>query len=516
MTRFRGVLFVLLAAGGLTLGLTPRLHAAAAPNIVLILADDMGYGDPHCYNAQSKIPTPAIDRLAAQGMRFTDAHTPTSVCTPTRYGLLTGRYCWRTALKQGVLWPWDAPLIAADRLTLPKMLQRRGYRTACIGKWHLGWEWPTGDGARINDRLPLGRYDVKTRTAFAAKVDFTRPISGGPTTRGFDTYFGDDVPNFPPYCFIENDRVTALPTDSKPKTMFGHPGPMAPGWDLTAVMPALTTRAVAFLDERGREPKRRPFFLYLPLTAPHTPIAPTPEFQGKSQAGRYGDWVAEVDATVAQVLAALRRNGLAGNTLVLFTSDNGSPARDGTKMSGATGSVVRKFGHHPSGPWRGMKSDVWEGGHRVPFIIRWPGRVKAGAVADDLICLTDVMATLAAALRFELPKDAAEDSLSFLPLLTGRKRRRPARRSLVHHSGNGTFAIREGDWKLIVGNLGSGGFSRPATVKPRASGPQGQLYNLADDPGETRNLWLDRPEIVRRLSEDLARTRREGRSRLGG
>ena len=223
------VLLVLLVEFAIPVAALP---AAERPNIVLILADDLGYGDPGCYNAESKVPTPHLDRLAAEGMLFTDAHCPSSVCSPTRYGLLTGRYCWRTELKSGVLWPWDAPLIEPDRLTLPKMLKKVGYQTACIGKWHLGWNWPTRDDSRINDTLPLGRYDVRIRSAFSQKVDFSQPIQSGPLAQGFDYYFGDDVPNFPPYIFIENDRVLGIPSEPKPAAMFGHPGPMLPGWDL--------------------------------------------------------------------------------------------------------------------------------------------------------------------------------------------------------------------------------------------------------------------------------------------
>ena len=485
------------------------LPAAERPNIVLILADDLGYGDPGCYNSESKVPTPHLDRLAAEGMLFTDAHCPSSVCTPTRYGLLTGRYCWRTELKQSVLWPWDAPLIEPDRLTLPKMLKKVGYQTACIGKWHLGWNWPTRDGSRINDTLPLGRYDVRFRTAFSQKIDFSQPIKSGPLAQGFDSYFGDDVPNFPPYIYIENDRVLGIPSEPKPAALFGHPGPMLPGWDLSGVMPALAAKAVEFIEEA----RRAPFFLYMPLTAPHTPIAPRPEFVGKSGAGRYGDYVAQVDGTVGQILAALDRNGLRDDTLVLFTSDNGSPARDGTNMAGPTRSVVSKYGHDPSRPWRGMKSDIWEGGHRVPFIIRWPGHVAPNTRSEELICLTDCFATFAALVGQELPNEAGEDSLSFLPVLEGRENNQPLRGSLVHHSGNGTFAIRKGNWKLIVDNLGSGGFTKPAKIAPKPDGPQGQLYNLAADPAEQHNLWDERADVVEQLRNQLEHILRDGRSR---
>lgn len=487
--------------------------AAETPNIVLILADDMGYGDPACYNAESKVRTPSIDRLASQGIRFTDAHTPSSVCSPTRYGLLTGRYCWRTRLKQSVLWPWDEPLIDPARLTLPAMLGEHGYHTACIGKWHLGWNWPTTDGSSINDVLGIGEHNINVRGPFGEKIDFSRPVTDGPIERGFNEFFGVDLPNFPPYTFIENDHVVVAPTDRKPEGMFGHPGPMAPGWDLTKVLPKLAEKAVDYIDRRAQDKTGKSFFLYLPLTAPHTPIAPAESFSGRSRAGSYGDFVEEVDWTVGEVLAAIEKNGLADDTLVVFTSDNGSPARDGTGMSGPTRSVVTRFGHDPSRPWRGIKADIWDGGHRVPFVVRWPGVVQPGTESDQLVCLTDWMATIAAIVGHELPDDAAEDSVSFLPLLKGESSGETPRQSIVHHSLNGTFAFRDGNWKLVVDNLGSGGFTKPAVVKPKSDGPQGQLYNLKDDPGEEENLWSERPEIVRRLSDELAQIKASGRSR---
>ncbi|MFN3168750.1 MAG: sulfatase family protein [Phycisphaeraceae bacterium] len=488
-----------------------------SPNIVFILADDMGYGDARCYNAASKIPTPNLDTLAAQGMKFTDAHSPSSVCTPTRYALLTGRYCWRTRLTKGVLWGFDKPLLEDERITLPEMLRatRAQYATACIGKWHLGWVWTGKDGEPINQRFPRNDQGEKALQV----VDFTRPIAGGPIEHGFDLYFGDDVPNFPPYTFIENDRVTAPPTELKPNTMFGDPGPMAPGWDLQAVQPAITERAVAYIE--SREQRGEPFFLYMPLNIPHTPIVPDEPYQGKSEAGPYGDFVAQVDGVVGRVMRALEQAGLADNTIVIFTSDNGSPARDGHAEPGPDGngrvrgatphSVTQKYSHVPNAPWRGLKADIWEAGHRVPMIVRWPGVVEPGSTSDQLVCLVDWYATFAEVHGMELAGDQAEDSFSLLPILRGVDE--PVRTSLVHHSGNGTFAIRVGDWKLIENNLGSGGFSSPGRVAPQPDGPQGQLYNLKRDPKETDNRWLDEPEIVEALQAELDRVRDGGRSR---
>ncbi len=489
---------VLVLASQLSPPLQGESPPADRPNIVLILADDLGYGDPGCYNDQSKIPTPHIDRLASQGLRFTDAHTPSSVCTPTRYALLTGRYCWRTRLKRSVLWPWDPPLIEADRLTLPAMLQQRGYHTACIGKWHLGWDWPLEDGRFVTDEFSGFTIPPPDRASWAKRIDFSRPTRHGPTARGFDYYFGDDVPNFPPYIFIENDRTVGLPSVPKPNGMFGHAGPALAGWDLSTVMPKLTQRAVQSIGQRAQS-RGQPFFLYVPLTAPHTPIAPSPHHIGKSEAGWYGDFVHQVDWTVGQILDSLDRYEFAENTLVIFTSDNGSPQRDGSEMNGPTGSVKRRFGHDPSRPWRGMKSDIWEAGHRVPFIARWPGRVRPGQVSDEPIILVDLMRTIANIVDFPLDVDDAPDSFDIGPALLDRGREQPIRDHLIHHSGNGTFAIRVGNWKLIRGRS-SGGFTQ---YTPPPGAPEGQLYDLSADPGEQQNLYRDHPDVVARLGSAL-------------
>ncbi len=474
--------------------LIPTLLAQSQlPNIVIVLADDLGYGDPTCYQAESKIPTPNIDRLAGEGMRFTDAHTPSSVCSPTRYGLLTGRYAWRTELKRGVLAPWDRPLIEADRLTLPAMLKTQGYATACIGKWHLGWEWQRKTDAPDLPEIILGRNIRKERVLLGQWIDFERQIGEGPITRGFDHYFGDDVPNYPPYTFIEDDRVVSLPSKPKPKGMFGNPGPAVEDWDLSAVMPTLADRAVAWLDDRA-EDKETPFFLYMPLTAPHTPIAPLKRFKGKSRAGPYGDFVYQVDWTLGRVLKALDRNGQSKNTIVIFTSDNGSPMRNGKRMSGPTGSLVKDFAHNPSGPLRGMKGDIWEGGHRVPFVVRWPGKVAASTKSKALICLTDLFRTFAAIAKKEIPATTAEDSCDLLPLW--RDHTKAGRESIVHHALNGTFALRKGHWKLITNNLGSGGFTQPTRVRPMQGQAPGQLYDLSKDLGETDNRYAAESERV--------------------
>lgn len=454
------------------------------PNIVIILADDLGYGDPGCYNSESKIPTPNIDRLATGGLMFTDAHSASAVCTPTRYSILTGRYCWRTRLKKSVLWPWDKPLINKTRLTLPAMLKEKGYQTAAIGKWHLGWEWPA------NDTLSVKKQNGEN-------VNYNKEIKGGPLDHGFDYYFGDDVPNFPPYTFIENNKVVEVPTVEKPDSLFGWKGKMQKGWKLEAVMPKITKKAIEYINKKSKSEK--PFFLYFALTAPHTPIAPLTQFNGKSKAGRYGDYVYEVDWTVGQIMDALKQSGADKNTLVIFTSDNGSPARNGENWSGPTQSVISDYGHNPSKNYRGMKSDAWDGGHRIPFIAKWANHISEGTKTSALICSMDIMPTIAEIVNYQLPKNSAEDAKSMLDVFRGNNK---GREILVHHSGRGVFAIRKGNWKLILSNR-SGGFSDSKNPNGYGIKTPGQLYNLQKDPGEQNNIYGENPEKVRELSAEL-------------
>jgi arylsulfatase A-like enzyme len=452
------------------------------PNVVVILADDLGYGDPGCYNPSSKIPTPNIDRLAAQGMRFTDAHSPSSVCTPTRYGLLTGRYSWRTRLKSGVLLGYGTMLIEPRRPTIASFLREVGYATGGFGKWHLG----------------LGAGD---------RTDYAQPLRPGPITAGFETYFG--IPSsldFPPYLFFDGDRPVEAPTATIGASKehrdggvgFWRAGAISPGFKHEDVLPKITERAEEFVRAQDG---RRPFFLYLPLSSPHTPWVPVPEFRGKSGAGWYGDFVAATDASVGRILRTLDQKGFSKNTLVIVTSDNG-----GHWLA----SDIARWGHRSNAEWRGQKADIWEGGHRVPFIARWPGRVKSGARCGETICLTDLFATLCEITGFGIPADAAEDSFSILPLLRGETE--PIRDAIVHHSGDGLFAIRAGRWKLVEG-LGSGGFTAPNSEQPKPGGPAGQLYDLEADPREERNLYLEKPAEAARLSALLNRYRDEGRSR---
>ena len=478
------------------------------PNIVLILADDMGYGDVSHLNPEGKIDTPHMDAMANEGMSFTDAHASSSVCTPSRYGILTGRYCWRGRLQSGVLGPYDQPLIEEELLTLPQFLREQGYHTACVGKWHLGMSWPFADPEARAEQT--GGWNSPERVALGETVDFASAIAGGPVERGFDEYFGVDVPNFPPYCFIRDRHPVGIPAVSKPDSMFGCPGVMLESWDLEAIMPRLTEEAVAVVETCATG--EQPFFLYFPLTGPHTPIVPTAEFRGRSRAGLYGDWVLQMDAAVGQVNAALDRCGIADNTLVIVASDNGSPARNGADASGPIGSVTRDYGHNPSWILRGMKGDTWEGGHRVPFIVKWPARVPQGGRCERLVCHMDIMATCAAILDHRLPAGAAQDSVNILPHLLGERAEGCVRREIVHHGLSGLYGFRRDEWKLIDGTA-SGGFSPNPEVGP--AGPPGQLYDLAHDLREQANRYAEEPERVERLAGALARARAESTARDG-
>jgi arylsulfatase A-like enzyme len=480
---------------------------AEPPNIVCILADDLGYGDLGCYNPDSKIPTPRLDQLAAEGMRFTDAHSPSSVCTPTRYALLTGRYAWRTRLQRNVLGPWDKPLIPPERLTVGKLLQQHGYATACIGKWHLGQNFVTTDG-----KATVG--GVKNALG---NVDFTQPINDGPVARGFDHYFGTIVPNYPPYCFIENDRTVGLPSLPTAGSGFNIPGPMLPGWKLENILPELTTHAVQWIEAATQA--KKPFFLYFALTSPHYPVVPTRDFIGKTTVGAYGDFVHQTDWSIGQVLDALQRTGVAGKTLVFFTSDNG-PEITGEVKPGVYDRAER-FHHRSSGELRGAKRDAWEGGHRVPFIARWPGKIQAGAVSHEIMCHVDFIATVAALLGWNLPDDAAEDSVNILPVLLGERLNAPIREATVHHSAKGKFAIRQGDWVLIDAPEGddNGKHGEPEWLKSErgyaSHSLPGELFNMRDDLSQRHNRYAEKPEIVAKLKSLLVNYITTGRSTPG-
>jgi arylsulfatase A-like enzyme len=461
-------------------------HAAAGdtpkPNIVLILCDDLGYGDVHCLNpARGKIATPCMDKFATQGLTFTEAHSSSAVCTPSRYSILTGRYNWRSHLQSGVLSGYSPPLIAPDRLTVAELFQQHGYRTACIGKWHLGLTF-------------AGKGENR---------DLAQPIKNNPTTLGFDYFFGIAASlDMPPFAFIENDHFTQLPTVTK---KWGRSGLAAPDFEAADVVPELTRKAKDFIATSAAT--NRPFFLYLPLTSPHTPLVPTKEWQGKSSLGAYGDFVMETDWAIGEVLAALDKNGVAGNTLVLLASDNGCAPYIGVTN-------LEAQGHFPSADRRGYKADIWDGGHRIPLLVRWPGKVQAGATCDQLVCLVDFMATCADILGEKIPADAGEDSVSLLPAMFGTATA-PLHEAVVSHSINGSFAIRQGRWKLEL-CPDSGGWSAPKPGSKEAEAlPAVQLYDMGKDIGERTNEWSAHPEIVAQLTKLLEKYVADGRTTVG-
>jgi arylsulfatase A-like enzyme len=474
------------------------------PNVVLVLADDLGYGDVGAFNPRGRIPTPHLDRLAREGLRLTDAHAPSAVCTPTRYGLLTGRYPWRTRLTRGVLWGNGEALIEPGRATLASLLQRRGYRTAGVGKWHLGLRWAARPGA-TPDRT------TNDANAPVDWIDYTQPIADGPTDHGFDEFFGLPASlDMRDYVYVDGARVVEAPTAElagAPSSVpaFHRPGRAGPSFQPQRVLADLTARATKYVRERAREAK--PFFLYVALASPHTPVLPTSRYAGRTGLGPYADFVAETDAAIGEVLQALEETGAAAKTLVIVTSDNG-PAPVANILRD-----LRAQGHDSAGGWRGAKQDLFEGGHRVPLVVRWPGVVAPGSTSRAAVGLVDVLATVADVVGAALRPDAGEDSVSFLPVL-----RRPGAAfdrgtALIVQSGDGSFAVREGRWKLCLAP-GSGGLSapRPGSAEERGLPPV-QLYDLDADPGETKNLQAEHPDIVQRLTARLEAYRAAGRSR---
>jgi arylsulfatase A len=492
---------IMILAGLMTLSLS----AVQKPNIIYVLMDDMGQGDVSCFNPSSKIHTPHIDSLAADGMKFTDAHTNSAVCTPTRYGVLTGRYAWRTHLKRSVIGGTSPSLIKPGRMTLASLLKDNGYHTGMIGKWHLGWDFSFHPDSVKIDPLYWG-YTPGT------KIDYVKGVKNGPDVHGFDYYYA--IPSsldIPPYLYVENGKVTNLEmTERKGEDgeRLWRGGPMAGDFDIEDVTPNFFRRANQFISENAKT--KKPFFLYLPLPSPHTPILPIKEFQGKSQMNAYGDFMLQIDTHVGELIKTLKTAGIYDNTLLVFTADNGISPR-------ADIATINNTGHFPSNGFRGRKADIYEGGHRVPYIVSWPnGCVQAGSLCDQTICTTDMLATLADILDVDLPVNAGEDSYSTLPLLMQKPWgfKRPA---TVHHSINGSFAIRQGDWKLIF-CAGSGGWPKsdltPEMAKAQSL-PVIQLYNLKSDPAETNNIFSSYPHIVDRLTSVMQEYIEAGRSTPG-
>ena len=467
------------------------------PNIVYVLADDLGYGDIEIYNPESKIPTPNLDELALNGLRFTDAHSNSAVCTPTRYGTITGRYSFRTRLKSGVLWGYSPPLISPDRETVASFLKKNGYTTACIGKWHLGLEWVKKDTSR---KIPDIRWDDKVTPSFDDNIDYSKPVADGPSDHGFDySYIIPASLDMIPYLYLLNGKAVEAPTaftegkseKEDGRGVFWRAGTAAPGFDFNEVLPNFIDTACNYIKSHANQEK--PFFLYLALPAPHTPWLPAQEYKGKSGAGRYGDFVVMVDDMVGKVIQTIEGMNISDNTLIIMTSDNGADWRP---------SDIEKYGHRANYIFKGRKADIYEGGHRIPYIARWDGVIKEGTTSDETMCSTDLMATVAGMINQPLPEGDGEDSFNFWPVFIGQSFSSPIRNATIHHSLDGFFAIRKGNWKFTP-HRGSGGFTEPALIIPAEDEAPGTLYNLEEDPQERFNLYKENPDIVSELSELL-------------
>ncbi|WP_244651351.1 MULTISPECIES: arylsulfatase [unclassified Lentimonas] len=447
---------------------------AGKPNVVFIFADDMGYGEVQALNPEwGKIPTPHLDKLVSAGMTFTDAHTTSSVCTPSRYGLLTGRYNWRTTLQSFVLGDGDDPLIAADRMTLGHLFREQGYYTAIIGKWHLGFT------NVVPDELKGVARPKKTAARYVGPVPTGSQVPDGPITRGFDEFFG---------WHHARSMSSLIRGDTYIEEI-----------DIVEVLPRQNREVSRYIDEKAADARAgKPFFLYVPISSPHSPIVPAPEWKGKGGLGDdYSDFIVQTDGFVGDVAAALERNGLTDNTILIFSADNGS---SGNRSSS------EKLGHRSHGHLSGAKASLLEGGHRVPFILRWPAKVEAGTVSNQLICLSDIMETFAEMFSVDLPDTAAEDSISFLPALYSQPVPEPVSRvDVVHHDKDGRFAIRQGDWKLLL----------LAPKGNKGENARMQLYNLKDDIGEKKNLIGDYPEKSEAMLELLQSYIENGRSTPG-
>ena len=484
---------------------------AKQPNVLILYADDLGFGDLGCYNKKSRIPTPNLDRLASESVRFTDGHSSSGICTPSRFAMLTGRHHWRDF--HGIVNAFGGSVFKPERLTLPEMLKAKGYKTAAIGKWHLGWNWDAIRNKEVK-AITVQEGRRKKQQLGPEAFDWTKSIPNGPLNHGFDYYFGDTVINFPPYCWIENDKVVKAPdtlmqTGKWKKIKEGgwecRPGPMVTGWDPYENIPTTTKKGVDYIKEAAKA--EEPFFLYFAYPAPHAPIIPNDEFDGKSKAGPYGDFVYETDHSIGQLLQALKDSGQAENTIVIFSADNGPEhyayARDA------------KFDHWSAHPFRGLKRDAYEGGHHVPFIVKYPGVTMAGTVKDALVSQIDIMATLASVVGYDLPdKNAAEDSHDLLPLLKGEVK--SIRTSHIHNTFDHTWAFREGDWVLVTGKSGHHSRVTKEWLKkhdyPKTESKQSRLFNLREDIGQRNDLAAKHPEKVKAMEASLARIREQGYS----
>lgn len=481
------------------------------PNILLILTDDLGYGDVGCYNSESKVATPNIDRLAAEGMRFTDAHSPSTVCTPTRYSIMTGRMAFRTGNPIIFTGAGGPNLIEEGRLTLPEMLRGKGYSTALVGKWHVGLTFQDSEGKPI---LKGGLDSVQ-------RIDYSRPITDSPIHRGFDRFFGTACCPTTDwlYAFIDGDRIPVPPTHlidksiipKNPYTEDCRTGMIAPDFDMQEIDMIFLKKSLGFLDEQAAKSPEKPFFLFHSTQAAHLPSLPGKDFQGKTKAGPHGDFIAELDHVVGTLVKKIDDLGMKQDTLIILTSDNGPEVTSVVNMR-------KDYQHDGARPWRGVKRDQWEGGHRVPFIARWPGQIPAATISAQTVCLTDLMATCASITGATLPRNAAEDSFDMKSVLLGKSDGKPVRDFTLHQTWTFDLAIRRGDWKFL-NHKGSGGNKYTANselgkyILPEAEpDAPGQLYNLADDPGETKNLYNEHPEIVEQLRSLLDQSKKSGRS----
>ncbi|CAM3362531.1 sulfatase family protein [Zobellia roscoffensis] len=484
------------------------ISEVSKPNIVIIYADDMGYGDLNIQNPDSKIPTPNLDKLASEGMRFTDAHSSSGICSPSRYALLTGKYHWRK--QHGIVQSFGEPFFNDTDITLPQVLQTSGYTTACIGKWHLGWDWELNNepsGETIRNGKSIKFYQSKD-------IDWNKPINGGPLDRGFDYYYGDGTINFPPYTWVENEKVITAPTVNQDIENGSHvtkegnwefrPGPMVDGWDPYKVLPTLTEKAVEYVNKQSED---KPFFLYLALPSPHAPIIPNDEFIGKSEAGGYGDFMVQTDWVAGQVLKALKAKGLEENTIVIFSADNGPE-----KYAFAR---AEKYGHFSMGNLRGLKRDVWEGGHHVPFVVKWPGKIEKGSISNEVISQVDIMATLATLTKSDLPKTAAPDSYNLLPVFLGEEYTSPLREATVHNTFEDKWGLRQGKWLYI--NAPSGEHSKMPDSFKKLRGysdfkTEGLLYDMENDPEQRKNLYAEHPDKIKNMALLLEKYKEQGYS----
>ncbi|MHC4873558.1 MAG: sulfatase family protein, partial [Planctomycetota bacterium] len=458
---------------------------ANRPNVIYILADDMGYGDVRYLNKDCKFPTPNLDQLGRDGMAFTDAHSSSAVCTPSRYSIMTGRYCWRTFMKKGVLGGTDTSILGENRRTVANIFKENNYSTACVGKWHLGWEWQPKEGCEAKDIKESWVGDT------AEWIDFTKPVKKGPTEFGFDYYYGiSGSLDMPPYVYLENDMPVGIPDCWASDKEFVRGGPRLHWLRANNVLGHLTEKAVDYIHNQ----KDNPFFLYFPLTAPHGPIAPAPEFAGKSKISLYADFCMEVDHRVGQIMEALEYTGQTDNTMIIFTTDNG--ASSGVAECDM---LEKRYGHYSSYIYRGYKSDIWDGGHRLPFLVRWPEKVKAGTYCNETTGIFDLHATVSDLLNYTCRPDEGEDSVSFLPALTGEKIDNNGREAVIHHSMSGKFAIRKDNWKMCY-CPGSGGWASPTDKEAEEEKlPDFQLYNMKDDPEEKNNLIGKETEVEKEL-----------------